>query len=308
MDCWDLYALASARSEAPPPPPLEEDPERCDSCGKGRALCVDYVQGDVSCRFCGHVQESGLMLEQPTYFCGENEAYVPVETKTESRLKTKTDRLKVKVKKRASACSGSVDEALTTITDRLELPKTVTNQAKEYFERLSERKVTRGRVRQGLLGCCVLHVCREMHMSRTVEDVAGVMDVSSVLLNKSNKVYTRLMNEELVRNKPETMRPTVSGDLLNRMCVELMDEIIPHADRVTLQRTKKRVLGASRRLDERVSASNRMDNRTPRAVACAVLHAACKETGLAVTKSDVSRVFRVSVATVSKMDQMIRTL
>jgi transcription initiation factor TFIIIB Brf1 subunit/transcription initiation factor TFIIB len=172
----------------------------------------------------------------------------------------------------------------------LNLPDNVMYQAKIKYKAFNEAVLTRGAVRNGIKANCIFQACREFGVARTTQEIAQAFGIPARDLSRTFEIY-----QEQV---PETeVHVTTSGDLIARMFNSVT--CVPDADR---GRVRMRMIKMCDSLADCVE----LMGRTPKAVACAVMHIVLVTGGYNPVKADLCKICDVSVPTLSKIETIIK--
>lgn len=172
----------------------------------------------------------------------------------------------------------------------LNLPDNVMYQAKIKYKAFNEAVLTRGAVRNGIKANCIFQACREFGVARTTQEIAQAFEIPSRDLSRTFEIY-----QEQV---PETeVHVTTSADLIARMFNSVTG--VPDADR---GRVRMRMIKMCNSLTDCVE----LMGRTPKAVACAVMHIVLVAGGYNPSKVDLCKICDVSVPTLTKIETIIK--
>jgi transcription initiation factor TFIIIB Brf1 subunit/transcription initiation factor TFIIB len=179
------------------------------------------------------------------------------------------------------------------------LPNNVVEQAKYYYKILSERKLSRGVIRQGLIACCILHACKAMNVPRSMKEISSITSITTATINKTNKLFYKIMHDVLVSSnnddKHDALESTSCKHLINRYCNYLG---LDKSNEIKLVRYANKV-------NERIQLSGLLDCKTPSAVAAGVIMHSCNHLNIDMSKFEVSKRFDISVVTINKIMKII---
>ena len=86
-----------------------------------------------------------------------------------------------------------VFEKIARMASRQELPSSIVEHAKSMYKKISEMKLSRGNVRLGLLGCCIMHACANAKVPRSSKEIADMCEIDVSILNNASKVFNTLI-------------------------------------------------------------------------------------------------------------------
>jgi transcription initiation factor TFIIIB Brf1 subunit/transcription initiation factor TFIIB len=178
------------------------------------------------------------------------------------------------------------------------LPSNVIEQAKYYYKTLSDRKLSRGVIRKGLIACCMLHACKAMNVPRSIKEISNITGVTTATLNKTNKLFLKIMHDVLIqsnRDKYDALESTSCKHLINRYCNYL--------GLVKAEETK--LVRYAHKVNDEIQNAGFLDCKTPSAVAAGVIMYSCQELGITVPKFEISKRFEISVVTINKIMKLI---
>ena len=110
----------------------------------------------------------------------------------------------------------SIDEACHT------LPDSVLKDAKMMYRKFNLEKLTRGAVRSGIKGNCVLYACRLSKIPRTTKEIADMFRINSKDISRTTQMFT-----ETLLGKTEKNYVTRPFDVMQR----LLNDFTVHENR-----------------------------------------------------------------------------
>lgn len=171
-----------------------------------------------------------------------------------------------------------IDEACYT------LPESILKDAKMMYKKFDDSKLTRGAVRTGIKGNCVLYACRLSKVPRTTKEIADMFGIQSKDISRTTQIF-----KETIMGKTEKNYMTKPSDVVHRLlgnfnmgqnyrsiCTKMCNDL---EDCVELM------------------------SKTPNSIASAVIFIALKGVH---TKSDICSTCGVSVPTVNKIETIIK--
>lgn len=106
--------------------------------------------------------------------------------------------------------------------DRLSLPKTIIDIAKQLYKRSTEENLLRGKNLDAIIAACIFIACRQAHVPRTFREICNLTHVSKKTLGQCYKALERAFKlspgayDELSAASPSLA--TGAKDLLVRYC------------------------------------------------------------------------------------------
>lgn len=174
------------------------------------------------------------------------------------------------------------------------LSQNVIDKAKYYYKILSERKLSRGSIRQGLIACCILYACNSENVSRSVKEIGTICEVESTVINKTRKIFIKTMDDIL--RKENMLHSSLSiHDMIPR-CVNILQ---------INQNIKHRLLILVQKLNGLLNDSNICEGKTPSAIICGMIIYICKLNDINIDKNSFVNHINISVVTVNKVIKLI---
>lgn len=172
----------------------------------------------------------------------------------------------------------------------LNLPDCVIYSAKIKYRAFNEAVLTRGAVRNGVKANCIFQACREHGVARTTREIADAFGIPARDLSRTTELY-----EEQVPEK--TVHVTTAADLIPRFFNEITCLPEEHKGRI-----KMKVIKMCRTVSDCVD----LMGRTPKAIACAVMHIAFTQLGVGPSKAEICKICDVSIPTLGKIENIIK--
>lgn len=293
------------------------DTSACRSC-KSTKLQHDRANGAIVCTSCGVVNESQIIDEGAEWnFAADDgdrkdpsRCGCPVNPLLEnSSMSTMIGKgggqqfwLMKKIHQQNSMnyierARYHVFEHIGRICEKGGLSTSVSNLAKQYYKQVSEKKLTRGGVRKGIVVCCILYACKTCNVSRTVKELSQISDVETTKINNAAKLFEELMNAELqVDNNHKLNMSTSSDDLLFRYCTYL-----------GIHDTKEqcKICNKVRSLSAKVEESKILVGKTPSAVASGMIYIVLSNLGYKINKKKLAENHNISIVTLNKIKTTI---
>jgi transcription initiation factor TFIIB len=282
--------------------------EVCAHCHE-RQIYTDTVNGNLTCAACGYVAEAGV-IDQTAEWNAVNDPHrtskdpsrcgCPINPMlNKSSMSTMIVSNKHRFMKRlhqqmsmdyVERSRYHVFESISKVAGDIgQLPPNVIEQAKFYYKTLSERKLSRGDVRKGLIACCIFHACKAMNVPRSLKEISSITSVPTTVLNRTNKLFMKLMHDVSGREATECKH------LISRFCNQL------HLSKADEHKLVRYAL----KLDRAIQESGLLDCKTPSAVSAGIIVYASEIIGIEISKYQVSSLVEVSVVTINKISKVI---
>ena len=165
--------------------------------------------------------------------------------------------------------------------NRAGIPENVTRGAKMLYRKFNEEKLTRGAVRTGIKANCLLISCKMNGVSRTTHEIADAFDISTTDISRTINMFKQITQTSQVS-------ATFASDLLTRKLGSW---------ELTGQKRMK-IINVCRSIEK----TPELIGKTPKCIACTVAYVLLEN----VQKSDVCKIFDVSVPTVTKLEPLVR--
>lgn len=284
----------------------------CINCGSEN-LAEDKIGGDIICIECGCVKEERIIDDKAEWNYGQEESMFSkdpsrcggpmnplLEKSSLSTIVVNADYRNHGNLKRLHQ-QQSMDyiersryhifEDITKMaSDNGKLPSSIVEQAKYYYKELSQKRLSRGKIRKGLIACCILHSCKMNKVTRSVKEISNMCYIDTITINKCLKIFKDVMNDECEGKYSES---TGVSDLycrkLNRLQLTKQNEI----------KLKKRINYVSQKVDELCM----LNGKTPTAITAAIIYysATTVEPPIKINKKEIIEINNVSSVTLNKI-------
>jgi transcription initiation factor TFIIB len=172
----------------------------------------------------------------------------------------------------------TVFDKLTGVSLSNGIPQKIIDDAKVLYKKASEKKISRGNNKQGLIASCIYHACLMNNLPRSSKEIAKMFDIDPIVLNKGNSRFQTLLQINVSSSSPL--------DFISRYCsnLDMKMEDIENCKILT------------KFLDE----SEIVSDNSPVSSCASILYYYSKKKGLGITKKQFSDVCQVSEVTVEK--------
>lgn len=300
---WSVYNTITQDAEE-----SSKDEEICTHCHE-RNIYMDTVNGNMTCMSCGYVAEANMIDQRAEWNavndpnstskdpsrCGcpinpmlkKSSMSTMIVSNRHNFMKRLHQQMSMDYVERARY---HVFEAIAKVAGDIgHLPHNVIEQAKFYYKTLSERKLSRGDVRKGLIACCIFHACKEMNVPRSLKEISAITSVPTSVLNRTNKMFIKLMHDV------SGLEATECRHLISRFCNQLQ-----------LQKANEnKVVRYALKIDHAIQEMGLLDCKTPSAVSAGIIVYSADILGVELLKCRVSSLVNVSVVTINKITKAI---
>tara|TARA_Y100000389_G_scaffold164614_1_gene168425 strand:- start:23997 stop:25007 length:1011 start_codon:yes stop_codon:yes gene_type:complete len=293
---------------------------QCKQCGS--SLSEDMTYGTLVCIQCGLVNETDILDTSPEWLncggcnmddkkdmarCGVPTNMLLEQSSMSTVIKSTKFHFMKKIHNQLSMNYVErgryhVFESIYKMaSEKGHLPNVVVDQAKYYYKILSERKLSRGVIRKGLIACCIVYACKTVNVPRSLKEISKITDVSVPILNKTMKIFFDIMKDILAKcdNKSSDyiFEATECSDLINRYV---------HNLKLKDKKTTNQIIKYTIKINDKIKKSGILDCKTPSAIASSIIAlAVIKHNIKDVSKNDISKLFNVSVVTINKIMKII---
>jgi|TARA_B110000444_G_scaffold95865_1_gene90799 transcription initiation factor TFIIIB Brf1 subunit/transcription initiation factor TFIIB len=171
-----------------------------------------------------------------------------------------------------------IDEACYT------LPETILRDAKMMYKKFDDSKLTRGAVRTGIKGNCVLYACRLAKVPRTTKEIADMFGIQSKDISRTTQIF-----KETIMGKTEKNYTTRPCDVVHRLLGKF--------------NTTRNYRPICTKLCNEIEDCVELMSKTPNSIASAIILIMLKTE---CTKSEICSTCGVSVPTVNKIENIIK--
>jgi transcription initiation factor TFIIB len=318
MEIWSQYNQLSENKASKDDECAVDQDVWCKSCKKA-TVCEDVRNGAFVCTDCGVINEEYVMDNHAEWnFNGGDDSSKkdpsrcgcpinPLLAKSSMSTMIKSNKHHFMKRLHNQMSMDYVErsryhvfEAITKMAGEVgHLSPAIIDQAKCYYKTLSERKLSRGVIRKGLIACCIMYACKTLNVPRSVKEIAIITKVSVPTLNKTTKIFMKTMGDILQSTEggmDTLLESTDSKHLINRYCNVL--HIGEKKKEMLLIRNVKRI-------DDELKREGVLDCKTPTAIITGIIVYLSKELDITMSKTNISSVFGVSIVTINKIVKMI---
>jgi len=172
----------------------------------------------------------------------------------------------------------------------LNLPSTITRDAKIMYRSFNSEKLTRGAVRLGIKANCILWACKKAGVPRTTQEVAEAFSIPPRDISRTEHMFRDVVEQE----NGQIVYPS---DVLMRFFNNLT--VVPEIDK---RRVKTKIVNMCKDIQK----SSKLMGKTPKGTASAVMFVTLNEMGYKVDKGTVCNLCEVSLPTLNKLEPIVR--
>lgn len=158
------------------------------------------------------------------------------------------------------------------------IPQKIVDDAKVLYKRASEKKISRGDNKEGLIASCIYHACLMNNIPRSSKEIAKIFDIDPVILNKGNSRFQTLLQINVVSSSPL--------DFISRYC-SILDMKMEDIDKC-------------KKLVKFLEDSEIMSDNSPTSSCASILYYYSEKKKLGYAKKQFAEVCNVSEVTVIK--------
>jgi transcription initiation factor TFIIB len=111
----------------------------------------------------------------------------------------------------------NVTDYIMQIASKADISKTIINEANQMYKELSEKKISRGTNRKGLIAACLYMSCKKNGYPRSQREIAQIFNIEVGVITKGCKIFNDIMNSK--------MRCTNPNDFIERFLSNLNIEL-----------------------------------------------------------------------------------
>jgi len=164
------------------------------------------------------------------------------------------------------------------------LPDSVLKDAKMMYRKFNLAKLTRGAVRSGIKGNCVLYACRLSKIPRTTKEIADMFRINSKDISRTTQMFT-----ETLLGKTEKNYVTRPFDVMQRLLNEF-------------NVSREHRFNCNKMCSKLENCSELM-SKTPNSVASTIIYYVLKNS---FTKTEICEKCGISIPTLNKIENIIK--
>lgn len=177
----------------------------------------------------------------------------------------------------------NVFDKIINNTNNHGIPTKVLDDAKVLYKKASEKKISRGDNKEGLIASCIYYACLMNKIPRTPKEVADMFHIDSSVLTKGNSRFQTLMQ-------------------MNVDCSNSNDYVVRFGSRLNLDFADVQLC---KELAQKLDELEIVSENSPTSVAAGAIYYYTLVNKIAVTKKQISDVCKVSEVTIMKAQKKI---
>lgn len=158
------------------------------------------------------------------------------------------------------------------------IPKSIIEEAKAFYKKLSEHKIFRGKNRSGLIASSIYMSCKSNKVPRSAKEIAKIFNLKLTTMTRGCKQFQEIMKMNTVS--------TSAHDFINRFC-----------SRLNLDHARRDICRAVVRRGDELSI---IYENTPPSIAAGSIYLCNMEFGWGLTKQDLADACEISQVTINK--------
>jgi len=284
----------------------------CDNCGSVSTFFNDSKNGVCVCTNCGIVKPA-MLDDTPEWSHGNQDTNKkdpsrcgfpsnPLLEKSSLNTYIKSNKFSFMAKLHNQMSMNHVERSLFHVfefisrlsNDNGHLPNIVVEQAKLYYKTISERKLSRGVIRKGLISCCILHSCKLHNVTRSVKEISIICNIDVPTINKTNKIFISYMRDVLTKDNTLNVY-TNTQDLIPRYCNSIELD----------KQTEYKLIKSCLKLNQFIINEGILDGKTPSSVVCGIIFYVTKQNKINFDNKHFVRQQKISIVTVTKVHKCI---
>ena len=172
----------------------------------------------------------------------------------------------------------NIFEKLENATANYGIPQKVIDDAKIFYKKTAEKKISRGENKEGLIASCIYHSCLVNEVPRSSKEIAKMFNITHVTLNKGNSRFQQLLQINVISSNPE--------DFISRF-----------GSRINMNKTD---IENCKKLIKFLETYEILTDNAPTSSAAGILYYYSQENNLNFTKKQFSEICSVSEVTIVK--------
>lgn len=163
------------------------------------------------------------------------------------------------------------------------IPQKVIDDAKVLYKNASEKKISRGDNKEGLIASCIYHSCIINNVPRSSKEIAAMFNISPVVLNRGNARFQTLLKINVASSGPHDFISRFGSKLsMKRQDIENCKQLVTFLEKYDI-----------------------ISDNSPTSLAAGILYYYSISENLGFTKKQFSNVCNVSEVTIVKNYKII---
>ena len=162
----------------------------------------------------------------------------------------------------------------------------IIEEAKIFYKKIAEAKISRGANRKGLIAACIFKACKVKNVPRSHKEIAEIFSVPITNMTRGCKKFDDIMNLNKDNTKSSNLHGSNSMDYIQRFCSKL--NIGPN------------ILEICKHVCNKAEEYNLVSENTPPSIASGSIYMVCNLLDISISKKDISLICGISEVTISK--------
>ena len=158
--------------------------------------------------------------------------------------------------------------------------------AQVYYKLLSEKQISRGKNRQGIIAACIFMACKNKNVPRSAKEIANIFKIPVDVLTKGCKRFQDIwiiLDDSQMEIQNNASQPE---DFVERFCSEL--------------NSSRKLLNLSVRITKNAQSLKIISENTPPSIAAGSIYMAASILGISISKSKIADISLTSEVTITK--------
>lgn len=161
----------------------------------------------------------------------------------------------------------------------------IIEKAKELYKSVSESRISRGKVRDGLIAACVFYACKIYNVARSTKELAKVFNIKVTDITRGCKRFMEVQKKNNKINCLLTMNISKTDNFIARFCSELNINDIVDIIKTVCKKAEKMEL---------------VNRNAPPSIVAGSIFLVSEVLHLNISKKDISEKCKISQVTISK--------
>ena len=178
----------------------------------------------------------------------------------------------------------NVFESIQIRASNYGIPSCIIEEAKILYKQISEKKISRGNNRRGIIASCIYKACCIQGSPRSSQEIADIFKISTKSMTRGCKNFDNIMNYN--KQKAVDTGGSTSVDFIRRFCSHLN---LPDS-----------IYSICKHVCEQAELHNLVSKCIPPSIAAGSIYLTCSILSINVSKKEISTQCKISEVTISK--------
>lgn len=171
------------------------------------------------------------------------------------------------------------------------LSKKIIEDSKEIYKVVSDKKISRGANRKGIIASCIYYSCKLNDVPRSTKEIAQMFGLNITIMTKGCKLFQNIiqlndLRDTIINKNIRDTESIVSLDFIERFCSKL------HIDTNHIINIKFYA--------QKAEENNLIGENTPPSIASGCIYLYCVLNSLDINKKQISDICLISEVTINK--------